>query len=224
MARPTGKRNSDYSDRRKDLLEDAIKRLLAECQNRPSLRALADAAGVSLPTIVHYFGSRTQLLESVFILLEEGGRPYLEHVREPSGTFSTSIRELVLFIANRFKDGVLVAIHSLGLMEGIRNDEVGPLYLKHLLEPTIEAIGVRLQKHIERREMRRVDVRYAANALLSPILIAFLHQTELSGKKSYPVEIEAFLRSHSTGFIRGYGKPRSKKTQTVLEISVKEVP
>ncbi len=215
MARPSGKRNSDYLDRRKELLEDAIARLLDECQNRPSLRALADAAGVSLPTIVHYFGSRIQLLESVFQLLEEGGRPYLDHVREPSGTFSTSIRELVQFIADGFKDGALVAIHSLGLMEGIRNDKVGPLYLEHLLEPTIEAIGVRLQKHINRGEMRRVNVRYAANALLSPMLGVFLHQKELSGQKSYPVEIDAFLRSHSTGFVRGYAKPKSNKKHTL---------
>jgi AcrR family transcriptional regulator len=211
MARPSGKRNSDYLDRRKELLEDAIGRLLAECQNRPSLRSLADAAGVSLPTIVHYFGSRVQLLESVFKLLEEGGRPYLDHVREPTGAFSTSMRNLVHFIADGFKSGALVNIHSLGLMEGIRNEEVGPLYLKHVLEPTVEAIGIRLQKHIDRGEMRSVEVRYAANALLSPILVAFLHQTDLSGKNSFPVDIDAFLRSHATGFIRGYIKPKSKK-------------
>ncbi len=211
MARPSGKRNSDYLDRRKELLEDAIGRLLAECQNRPSLRSLADAAGVSLPTIVHYFGSRGQLLESVFKLLEEGGRPYLDRVREPTGVFSTSIRDLVCFIADGFRSGALVDIHSLGLMEGIRNDKVGPLYLKHVLEPTIEAIGIRLQKHIDRGEMRSVEVRYAANALLSPILVAFLHQTDLSGKNSFPVDVDAFLRSHATGFIRGYAKSKNKK-------------
>jgi AcrR family transcriptional regulator len=211
MARPAGKRNADYSARRKELLEDAIQRLLTECQHRPSLRALADAAGVSLPTIMHYFGSRTLLLEAVFVLLEEGGRPYLDHVRESTGAFSSSIRDLVNVIADSFKSEALIAIHSMGLLEGFRNEEVGPLYLKHLLEPSLTAIGERLQKHIDRGEMRRVDVRFAANALLSPIFIAFLHQTELSGDKCFPVKIDDFLRSHATGFIRGYEKRKSKK-------------
>jgi len=170
------------------------------------LRALADASGVSLPTIVHYFGNRESLLTSVFELIAEGGKPHLEHVAKPSGLFSSSIRELVETIAGGFRDGILVAIHSLGLLEGIRQDTIGPLYLQHLLEPSLNAIAMRLQVHIERGEMRRVNARYAANSLLSPILVAFLHQTELDGNEHFPLDLDDFLRTHATGFIRGYEK------------------
>ncbi|MGL4441314.1 MAG: hypothetical protein ACRCUE_18820, partial [Bosea sp. (in: a-proteobacteria)] len=63
----------------------------------------------------------------------------------------------------------------------------------------------RLATHIERGQMRDVDVRTAALALLSPVILAMLHQRDLGGEVVRCLDMQAFAAVHAEAFIRGYG-------------------
>lgn len=205
MAKTKGARSSGHDEKRSALLRAFRERLIAPNLPPPSLRELVAAAGVSMPTVRHYFGRREELITA---LLEDFGRQgaiYLERARTSDLPFAESVTTLAQGIGIALSAGLL-EIHTLGLREGLCNDAVGASYLNHVLEPTILAIEDRFRLHQARGEMRPADTRVAALGLLSPLVLAYLHQGELGGCKTRPLEMSAFLSAHCEAFIRGYAR------------------
>jgi AcrR family transcriptional regulator len=203
MPRPKGSPNDDFAESRAALLDKLRKALLSR-KPPSSLRAFAETAGVSVPTLRHYFGDRESVLAAVFADCHIGGAHELQTAAAPTGDFKTSIVDLVRHVEDGFRHGRLDRMHAVGLTEGLAAPPVALAYLTEILEPTIDAIAIRLQIHIERGEMRKVPARHAAIALLSPIVLLFLHQNGLNGSKSHPTDIEAFFATHVEGFIKAY--------------------
>lgn len=203
MPRPKGSVNDDFVQSRAALVAKLRKALLSPAPPS-SLRALAAAAGVTVPTLRHYFGDRDAVLAAVFADCHAGGAHELRTAATPTGAFRASVSDLVEHVADGFRYGGLDRLHAVGLTEGLAEPTVALSYLTEILEPTIEATTARLQAHIDRGEMRKVPARQAAVALLSPIVLLFLHQKCLNGHKSHPTNINALLKMHIDGFSRGY--------------------
>jgi len=211
MPRLKGSQNDDFAASRAALLAKLRAALLSP--NPPSsLRAMAQVAGVAVPTLRHYFGGKDAVLTEVFADCHRGGANELKVAATPTGAFRKSIDDLVQHIADGFRFGRLDRLHAVGLIEGLASSQVALGYLSEILEPTIEAATTRLQSHIDRGEMRPVPARHAAVLLMSPILVLFLHQHGLNGAITYPTDIQAFLTTHADGFCQGYAlsgaKPR----------------
>jgi AcrR family transcriptional regulator len=203
MAKTKGAKSSDYAEKRSALLRAFRERLIARNLPPPSLRELVAAAGVSMPTVRHYFGRRDELIVA---LLEDFGRQgaiYIERARTTDQPFAASIATLVQSISVALSVG-LSEIHALGLREGLRNDATGTSYLTHILEPTVLAVEDRLSLHQLRGEMRHADTRVAALGLLSPLVIAHLHQRELGGLGTRSLDFEHLAREHIEAFVRAY--------------------
>ena len=81
MARTAGARNADFVQRRKALIDKARLRLSSQDGGVPSSRELALAAGVSVPTLRHYFGTREALVKAVFTNALEGASVHLQRAR-----------------------------------------------------------------------------------------------------------------------------------------------
>lgn len=204
MVKTKGAKSGGHDEKRAALLRAFRERLIAANLPPPSLRELVAAAGVSMPTVRHYFGRRDELIAA---LLEDFGRQgavHIERARTTDLPFAESVRTLAAGISIALSAG-LVEIHTLGLREGLCNDTVGPTYLDHVLEPTILAIEDRLLLHQQRGEMRLVDTRVASLGLLAPLVLAHLHQGQLGGAKTRPLDANAFLAAHCEAFIRAYG-------------------
>jgi AcrR family transcriptional regulator len=204
MPRPKGSLNDDFEASRKALLAKLRKSLLGPSPPS-SMRSMAQAADVTVPTLKHYFGKKDAMLAAVFADCHEGGAQELLTAATPIGGFTASVGHLVRHVADGFRYGGLDRLHVVGLTEGLVEQPVANSYLTEILEPTIEAATTRLQAHIDFGEMQRVSARHAAFALLSPILLLFLHQRGLNGSKTHPTDIEAFIKTHVEGFVRGYG-------------------
>jgi AcrR family transcriptional regulator len=203
VVKTKGAKSSGHAEKRAALLRAFRERLIARNMAPPSLRELAAAAGVSMPTVRHYFGRREDLIVA---LLEDFGAEGAEHLTRTSradGPFAASVARLADDIAFGLTVG-LSEIHALGLREGLRHDRVGPAYLVDVLEPTILAIEARFKRHQEEGEMRPGDTRAAAIGLLSPIIIGHFHQRELGGSTTRHLEMPAFLRDHVAAFVRGH--------------------
>lgn len=203
MAKTKGAKSSDHAEKRANLLRRFRERLTARNLPPPSLRELAAEAGVTVPTVRHYFGRRDDLIVAVMEDFRIVGEPHLVQARLADWPFAESIDMLVRAIAVGLAMGVS-ELHAMGLREGLRHDRLGPAYLLQILEPTILAIEARLRQHQDRAEMRPGDTRTAAIGLLSPLVIAHFHQQELGGTQTRPLDRDAFLAEHIDAFVRAY--------------------
>ena len=206
-ARSRGARNEGFEARRSALI-GALRARLRQPGPPPSLRELAAAAGVTVPTLKHYFGDREGAIRAVMAdELESGAAPGgpLEVAATPSGSFAASVRALLRHADDGFAHGGLTEAHGMGLAEGLGSPALGADYLRLALDPTIDAFAARLRAHQARGEMRAdVDARAAAVQLLAPLVVARLHQDRLGGRASNPLDLRAMLDQQAEAFVRGY--------------------
>lgn len=201
MSRPKGSNTASYEARRISLLAGVKQRLTAANLPSASLRELAAAAGVTIPTLRHYFGKRDDLVEALLVDFGRQGEPHVARTARADMAFRESIADYVAYVRLGFRYG-LADIHTLGLREGLRQDRLGPAYLNTILEPTIQSLETKLRLHQEKGDMRISDTRVAALQLLSPLVIVFLHQNELCGDQVRPLDIDAYCAAHIDNFVR----------------------
>lgn len=205
MARPSGTRNPGYAEKRRRLAQAAIGPLL-DLESPLSLRQVARAAGVSVPTMRHYFDDLDGVTEAAFELMREQGRPYEQRLSgelESPGPLESSVRWLVRFVHNGWRIGV-ARMHAAGIARGLESEPRGRAYVDGLLEPLLQAVEARLMIHRERGELHPVDLRQAALSLVAPLVLAWLHQDALGGVTCRPMDQDAFAEGHISGWLRGY--------------------
>ncbi len=204
MARPRGTRSADFEVRRADLLQRLGARLAAPDGHRVGLRSLAEAIGVTYPTLRHYFGTRDGILSAFFEARFTEGQRYLGQMAQTDLPFAASVTEAVQFMVRAVAQPQFMAMHEIGLAEGLRTSGIGSEYLSRIFEPTLQAVERRLETQIETGELRRVEPRGAALALLSPILLGALHQQSLEGHALRPLGLDALGTQLADMFIAAY--------------------
>lgn len=202
--RSKGARNARFDERRAELLARLKARLSQRDAMRPTLRELAAAAGCSVSTLNHYFGRRDGIVTAVFADAGARGQGQFEATRQPGPDFDTSVRETAAMAWRALTEYGVAHTLAMGMVEGIRDDLLGPAFIETMFEPYIIALTERFDAHVARGEMRPVDTRMAALALASPLFLGALHQSELGGSRLYPLDGEAFLDHVVEGFLRAY--------------------
>jgi AcrR family transcriptional regulator len=206
MARKTGDRNRDFDKKREQILDALQGRLLSEDAPRITMHEMATVAGCSLSTLRHHFGSRPNLYAALLARYGGIGKRYHDELRKPVELpLKESLTEFLRLLLIGLRHGVL-DIHAVGLAVGMRDEVVGPAYLREILEPMLQAVEHRLAHHRQRGELRDVNLRIAALSLVSPLLMAALHQQGLFGHEVRPLSLDdlsaellqSFLRAHAT--------------------------
>lgn len=181
-----------------------------------SLKRLAAAADVSVPTLRHYFDDRGGAVAAAMEVLAHQAAPHVGRLRTTEGTSPqvTLVSAMQQFVAGWRDFGVGHAVTrclSLGLLEDVADGDstgpqVGPAVVNFVLEPTIDGLEGLLQRLQREGHLDAdVDIRLAALALLSPVLVALLHQDGLDGDRCRPLEVGSFIEAHVERFLRGYG-------------------
>ncbi len=173
---------------------------------RPSLRQLAAAADVTVPTLRHYFGTREKLVEAVLVEYRRMGDPYIKLSRQPEGPLPESIRAYLKYLLAMLTEFPFLGdVFAMGLVEGLFNHKLGPVCSATMVDPMVEALEARLIAHQERGEMIEGDVRYGAMMLISPVLMGCHHQFQMYGRRSRPMELDAMIENLAQVFVRSYG-------------------
>lgn len=205
MSRPAGHRNLDYVEERERLVQRLLPALLRPGGAELSFRQMAHEAGVSPATLRHYFPTREDLLVEVLALLRRAGLPYLHAAAtQPIEGVRASLEWLLGQIVLGWRRAV-GAVHVLGLSAGLGHERLGPAYVNEILEPTLQAAEARIARHVASGELSQCDVRHAALALISPLVLGLLHQDSLLGARCRPLDLERFLADHLDHFLRAYG-------------------
>ncbi|MDX2192788.1 MAG: TetR/AcrR family transcriptional regulator [Gemmatimonadales bacterium] len=213
MSRRPGTPNADHAATRRALAGRLAEALVAEQAAGLSERALARAAGVSVPTLRHYFGDRDGAVWAALSRIREDGEPYLVQaaVPPPGADAGTSVRALLRFVLAGLEAGVGRA-HVLGLGAGLDSAVLGPGYLSQLLEPTLDATERRLAVHAACGDLAIPDLRAAAIGLVAPLVVAWLHQRPLGGAAVRRLDLEGFTEAHADAFMRAYAPaPRVRR-------------
>jgi AcrR family transcriptional regulator len=205
VARKVGDRNRDFERKREQILDALQVRLLREDAPRVTMNEMAQAADVSLSTLRHHFGTRSDVVAAVLDRLGRLGAPYLASVAAPPtedvrASLTWLVRQLIRGL--RFGLGDLV---GMGLSVGMRDPTVGPAFLRSMLEPMLQAVETRLAHHVRAGELADTDVRVAALALVSPLVLAVLHQKGLCGDTVRPLDLDALVEAQVDAFLHGFG-------------------
>jgi AcrR family transcriptional regulator len=203
VGRTEGARDARHAERRLAMIRRLRERLGEAGATHASWRELAAAAGVGLSTLTHYFGRRDDVVRAVMEQDLEDGREPLRVMATPTGSFEVSIQDAARHLAAGLSHGGLSRTYATGLIQCLRHPILGPAFLDSALEPTIQAVQARLQAHIDRGDMTG-DARAAALMLLSPLLVAHLHQSELGGAHTRPLALEVLTDEVARRFVRAY--------------------
>jgi AcrR family transcriptional regulator len=172
-----------------------------------SFRDLARATGVGTPTLRHYFDDRDGVIAAVLeSVAAEGARYLLMVSATPTAPLADSLGFLLTMVVRGLKSG-LGEVHALGLTAGLAHASLGPKYLDHILEPTLQAFEAHLAHHAARGALRTdVDLRLAALQLVSPLLLGALHQLELGGTRCRPLDLDALVEPHLASWLRAWAR------------------
>lgn len=205
MPRTKGATNKDSAQRKLNILTRIWAYMRQHKNKHISWRDMATAGEVGLATLSHHFGKRDDVVKAILQAKRVEGEEALSVLAEPSGSFAISIRHALKHLLTGLLDYDVGDLVSLGLSEGINHEAIGPVFVEEGLEPIIQSAMQRLKSHQARGEMRLdVDLRIAAISLVSPLLIAYLHQTNLGGKDTYPMKLEAIADQVCDTFVRAY--------------------
>lgn len=204
MPRPPGTKNREFEQKRDALLDQVERRLSEPDGHRAGIRALANAAGVTYPTLKHYFGDRDAIVSALLTQRADGAKRYLQQMASTKLPFQDSVFEAAMFLAGAAGAERFRALHEIGLREGLRQPATARTYLVSILEPTIAALETRLTLHINNGEMRNSSTRIAALSLISPIYVSMLHQHGLGGLDLRQLDIMQLARELAANFIRAY--------------------
>jgi AcrR family transcriptional regulator len=207
LPRPKGVKNEGHEARRRELLVRMLPRFIRRDIERPSLRQLAVAANVSVPTLRHYFGGRPEVVAALLSEYRCRGEARLQLASQPAGGFEASMREFAhAFVRGMQAPGEvrLGDMFAASLAEGLLDRQLSPMVLQTMLDPALEALEVRLKQHVAEDQMRPSDTRAAALMLLSPLLIAVLHQDQFGGRASDALDLPRLAEEIASAFVRAY--------------------
>ncbi len=210
MGRPLGARNVDYEQTREKLSSKVLEAVV-KGGAQVSLHELAREAEVSIPTLKHYFGDRSGALAEALRSARSQASPYLVELSDPKKLGLThSLKKVATDLASAWVPFGVGKVFSQGLSVGLFDSVAGPGYLDGVLEPTVLAMEARLKVHAFRKEIdleptNEFQVRTAALAFLSPLLVALIHQHGLGGTQCRPLDIDRFIEEHIRRFVAAYG-------------------
>ncbi|MFW5661830.1 MAG: TetR/AcrR family transcriptional regulator [Oceanicaulis sp.] len=195
------------TDRKGELLAILARTAIAERSAPVSLRQFAIKAGVSEPTLRHYFSDRQGVVIAIIGYFAEGARDWLARSAEPGET----LREAVTGYAGLAMEGsrrdVFAQAHAFAFVESIHDRAVARTYLEQIIEPSLQALERRLGPSIDPDGADPDRVRHGAIFLYAPVLVAVLHQRLLAGEETRPLDMSRFFDDLTGLFSTGLGAP-----------------
>jgi AcrR family transcriptional regulator len=194
MPRPAGARNHDFDLKRAALLDALTDFALSADLRRPSLRQFALAVHQSEPTLRHYFTDRQGLVIEILENIGRRATPLWAMVALPASDQATALEEYFRISEAGMRVGGFIRAHAFGLIEGLADEAAGKAYLEKVLEPALKSVSDKLRA-TPGGPKTEPELRAAALATLSPMLVMSLHQELLGGADSAPIDIGETMTS-----------------------------
>lgn len=194
-----------HSDRQRELLDMLSVAAVADRSGPVSLRQFAIRAGVSEPTLRHFFKDRQGVVIAILHHFARQADAWLGRSAEPGASLEKSVRGYLDLALQGFDNSLFVQAHAFALVESIHDPVVGRAYLDIVVEPSLKAIEARLASGVDPDGKNPERVRHSALTLYSTMLFAILHQRLLHGDEARPLDMNGFFADLVTLFSHGAG-------------------
>lgn len=203
MGRARGSPNANHEDKRLAMCRAMVPALLTK--GRPAtLKELAEAADVSVPTLRHYFGDRDEVVQAILEQAHEDAAPHLAFgdVERP---VDEAVAAHLMSLVDGWRGSPLRSLVLGSITGGIDHPVLGPATVTHVLEPTTQSLEARLRHYQATGVLSaELDPRHGALALLGPVILALLHQDDLSGARCRPLDVAPFIEDLVAAFVRAH--------------------
>ncbi len=179
--------------RKLELLAILAQTAIADRSAPVSLRQFAIKAGVSEPTLRHYFKDRQGVVIAIIGFFAEGARDWLARSAEPAATVAEAVSGYADMAMEGADTDIFAQAHAFALVESIHDQFVARAYLDLIIEPSLKAIEARMTPSVDPEGKDPERVRHAALALYGTVLIAVLHQRLLRGAEARPLDMSGFF-------------------------------
>lgn len=169
---------------------------------------VAARAGVSKGTLFLYFQSKEDLFKAV---VRENLSGRFKEWAEEFETFEGSTAEMVSYCMHAWWERVgatkASGITKLIMSEATNFPELAAFYNQEVIEPGQLLIQRILQRGIDRKEFRPLDLNYAVYSLIAPMiyLIICKHSSGLCMPGNGPLSPEKYLESQISVILHGIG-------------------
>ncbi|MEZ4301435.1 MAG: hypothetical protein R3B70_41260 [Polyangiaceae bacterium] len=216
MGRPAGARNQDYEASREELARKVLPAVVRDGA-QASLSEMAREAGVSIPTLKHYFRGRSGAVAAALRTVKKDAERYVATMAEPGDLgLRASLTKLATELAAAWVPFGVGRVFTAGMAAGMADATTGHGYLEGVLEPAVRGVEERLRVHARRGEVQLdpadgLAVRTASLGFLSPLLVALIHQHGLSGTTCRPLDVGAFIEELVHRFATAYEAPAATR-------------
>ncbi|MEQ8403486.1 MAG: TetR/AcrR family transcriptional regulator [Oceanicaulis sp.] len=195
------------TDRKSELLAILARTAIAERSAPVSLRQFAIKAGVSEPTLRHYFTDRQGVVIAIIAYFADGARDWLERSAEPGASLQEAVAGYAALAMEGSSSNVFAQAHAFAFVESIHDREVARAYLERIIEPSLTALERRLAPGVDPGADNPERVRHSAIFLYAPVLVAVLHQRLLAGEDTRPLDMADFFDDLTRLFTDGFKPP-----------------
>jgi AcrR family transcriptional regulator len=167
---------------------------------------IAARAGVSKGTLYLYYPSKEELLKAVIRqYLSSGIAAGAEAVRRFDGPSAALLRGVLTEWWQRVYDSPASGVFKLIVTEGRGFPEIAEFYVHEVIEPGERTIGSIIERGIERREFRKLDVGGVVHSLVLPMVMLCVHKHSVGACTEHLLELDPhrFIREHIELVLRG---------------------
>jgi AcrR family transcriptional regulator len=202
MSRTTGARNKDFDERRLTLLARLTRAVEEDPTRLGSFSELAKQASVTRTTLRHYFVDRDGVVAAL-IHFWASLRPADAPARPRAADARGQLGDALAFLIRGWSEG-LGQVFELGLRPSVGHPTLGPVFVNELLEPLLAGFEAAISDLQAAGRLAAGSAREAALELVSPVILALLHQRSLLGEKCRPLDIDGFTAAHMKRFLKAW--------------------
>jgi len=203
---PAHKRERRKEARPGELLEAALDLFVEKGFASTRSEEVAARAGVSKGTLFLYFPSKEELFKAV--VRENIVRHQTEGAEEIArftGTSAEMLEYLMLEWWRRYGATKASGISKLVMSEASNFPDLARFFQDEVVTPGHAMIRSVLQRGIDRREFRRIDLDLTVHSVLAPLLFLVTWKHSMAPcSPSEPIDPETFIRHHAELLVRGF--------------------
>ncbi len=203
---PSHKRERRKEARPGELLEAALDLFVEKGFASTRSEEVAARAGVSKGTLFLYFPSKEELFKAV--VRENIVRHQTEGAEEIArftGTSAEMLEYLMLEWWRRYGATKASGISKLVMSEASNFPDLARFFQDEVVTPGHAMIRSVLQRGIDRREFRTIDLDLTVHSVLAPLLflVTWKHSMAPCCPGTTPIDPETFIRHHAELLVRG---------------------
>ena len=194
--------------RPQELLDAALALFVEKGFAATRAEEVAQRAGVSKGTLYLYYASKEELLKAVIAhYLSASIAATAEQVRQIQGPMAPVLREMLVAWWQQTYASPASGTFKLIISEVRNFPEIAEFYVREVIEPGHQLVGMILQRGIASGEFRAVDVESAVHSLLLPMVMLCTHKHALGACTQHSIDAAKFIADHVELVLAGLLQP-----------------